>query len=207
MPKKKGISKQEQLDEIAQALAVSSCPLRVTATRAVPGEGNSDADILFIGEAPGKNEDLTGRPFIGAAGKVLSGLLESIRMTREEVFITSIEKFRPPQNRDPKPEEVEACFPFLERQIEVIRPKIIVPMGRHALRWILEWEKGEGIAGNIAMETFHGKAIRGKKGYLYFPIHHPAALLYNRSLTPMVEKEFAMIPKLLKKERSLSPRA
>ncbi|NBX49972.1 uracil-DNA glycosylase, partial [bacterium] len=79
MPKKKGISKQEQLDEIAQALAVSSCPLRVTATRAVPGEGNSDADILFIGEAPGKNEDLTGRPFIGAAGKVLSGLLESIR--------------------------------------------------------------------------------------------------------------------------------
>jgi len=191
-------TKQERLDALALLIEHSLCPLRATATHAVPGEGHPDADIFFIGEAPGKQEDLSGRPFVGAAGKMLTSLLAGIGLRREEVFITSIEKFRPPDNRPPRIEEIDACFPYLEKQIEIISPKVIVPMGRHALRWILAWEKGERVTGNISMEDFHGKVISGKKGYLYFPVHHPAAILYNRSLLPVVEREFAMMPDFVK---------
>ncbi len=193
------MNKQKELDKIGKELAeIAPCPLRATAIRAVPGEGNPDADIIFIGEAPGKKEDETGKPFIGAAGRVLSELLETIGLKREDVFITSVEKFRPPNNRDPKPEEIMACFPYLERQIEVIDPKIIVCLGRHSLRRMLEWEKGEPIIKTIAMSDLHGKAFKGKNGRVYFPVHHPAAVLYGFSRATLLE-DFQKIPKIIKK--------
>lgn len=189
---------QRALDKIAKDLAKHApCPLRKTALQAVPGEGNPQAKLFFIGEAPGRKEDETGRPFVGAAGKMLTELLATIGLSRQEVFITSIEKFRPPDNREPKPLEIMACFPYLEAQIKIIKPKIIVTLGRHALRRMLEWEKGESIPGDIAMDQLHGRLFRGPSGQLYFPIHHPAAILYQRSLRVSVDKDFAKLANIL----------
>jgi len=197
--KKKNQEKLRQLKQIAEELREKSdCPLKATAKNAVPGEGNPNADLFFIGEAPGRNEDEQGKPFVGAAGKVLCGLLESIHIKREDVFITSIEKFRPPNNREPKPTEIMACFPYLERQIHTIQPKIIVTLGRHALRRMLAWEKGEQID-PPAMDKLHGKLITGKSGRKYFPIHHPAAVLYNPKLRELLQKDFQKLNILLHK--------
>jgi DNA polymerase len=189
--------RQKLLDEVAADLARSKCPLRKTATHAVPGEGSPVAKLFFIGEAPGKNEDLQGRPFVGAAGRVLNEFLASIKIRREDVFITSVEKFRPPQNRDPHPKEIMACFPYLERQLTIIKPKIIVCMGRHAVRRMLEWEQGAPLNKAVAMDAVHGKLIRGASGRLYYPIYHPAAALYGFS-RDMMKKDFARLVKLLK---------
>lgn len=195
--KKSTAQKTKALEKIAKELATTSlCPLRRTAKNAVPGEGSAEAAIVFIGEAPGRKEDETGRPFIGAAGKVLDTLLASINLQRADVFITSIEKFRPPDNRDPKPREIMACFPYLERQIKVIEPKFIVTLGRHALRRMLEWEAGEELA-PPSIEQLHGKVIVSKKGHRIFPVHHPAAMLYNRKLTGVLQADFKKLKKLL----------
>lgn len=195
---KRTLEKQKTLEQIAYDLQSAPCPLRKTAKQAVPGEGNPNADIFFIGEAPGRNEDEQGKPFVGAAGKVLGKLLSTIHLKREDVFITSIEKFRPPNNREPKPIEIMSCFPYLERQVETIQPKIIVTLGRHALRRMLEWEAGTEVPAP-AMEKVHGKLIRGKSGRYYFPLHHPAAMLYQRSLQATIEADIQKIPFLLKK--------
>ncbi len=198
--KKKGSAKAKKLAAIAQELAAHApCPLRLTAQHAVPGEGSPDAGLFFIGEAPGRQEDATGKPFVGAAGKVLTELLTLLRLTREDVFITSIEKFRPPNNRDPKAKEIMACFPYLEQQIAVIQPKVIVTLGRHALRRMLEWEKGSEIEETISMDQLHGRLFRGSSGRLYFPLHHPAATLYQRSLRTTVEKDLKKLAVILKK--------
>ncbi len=189
--------KQKQLDKVAQDLAKCDCPLRPGAIQAVPGEGNPDADIMFIGEAPGKKEDETGKPFCGASGRVLDELLASINLKREDVFVTSIEKFRPPKNRDPKPAEVEACFPFLERQIKIIDPKVIVTLGRHALTLALNWQTDENYK-TVSMLDWHGKAFQGKDGRTYYPIHHPASMLYGFK-KEIVFKDMKEIPKLLRK--------
>ena len=192
--------KEKQLKQVARDLKnKSTCPLKATATQPVAGEGNADADIFFIGEAPGRNEDEQGRPFIGAAGKVLEGLLNSIDLKREDVFITSIEKFRPPNNRDPKPVEVMACFPFLEKQIKIIEPKLIVTLGRHALRRMLEWEEGKEMKAPPSMEKLRGKIIEGKSGRRYYPIHHPAAVLYNPKLRETLQNDFKKISEILKR--------
>jgi uracil-DNA glycosylase len=188
---------QKLLDAVARDLATSDCPLRKTAIQAVPGEGNPEAELFFIGEAPGRQEDETGRPFVGAAGKVLVNLLKSIGLKREDVFITSVEKFRPPKNRDPKPVEIMACFPYLERQIKIVQPKVIVTLGRHALRRMLEWEKGEVIDETMSMDKLHGRLFRGPSGRLYFPVHHPAAILYQRTLQAIVKKDFKRLAKFL----------
>ncbi|KKP89025.1 MAG: Phage SPO1 DNA polymerase-related protein [Berkelbacteria bacterium GW2011_GWA2_35_9] len=188
--------KIKELEIIAQELKSSICPLRVGATQAVPGEGNPDADILFIGEAPGEQEDKLGRPFVGAAGKLLDKLLASIDLKREDVFIANIEKFRPPGNRDPLPEEISACFPFLERQIKIIQPKLIITLGRHALKKMFEWDRDKIIEKNISIGEFHGKLIKGKKGD-YFPSYHPAAGLYHPSTKIEIEKDFQKIPPIL----------
>jgi DNA polymerase len=191
-------SRQRALNALARKLATASeCPLRATAQQAVPGEGSPMAEIIFIGEAPGRKEDETGKPFVGAAGKVLNELLHSIHLNREDVFITSVEKFRPPNNRDPKPKEIMACFPYLEAQIKIIQPKVIVTLGRHALRRMLEWEKGEAIDGEISIADLHGRLFRGPSGRLYFPVHHPAAILYQRSLQDTVKKDFKKLSKAL----------
>lgn len=159
---------------------------------AVLGEGNHDADIMFIGEAPGRNEAEQGRPFCGQAGKLLDELLEGIGIPREKVYITNIVKDRPPENRDPTPEEIELYVPFLDRQIEIIQPKVLVALGRHAMAYLMKKY-------NITAETItnaHGKIydISGLFGQLKFiPMYHPAAAIYTRSLVDTLKKDFELL--------------
>ncbi len=170
-----------------------ACALRDTATQAVLGNGNADAKILFIGEAPGKKEDAEGIPFIGAAGKFLNELLLSIRLHREDVYITNTVKYRPPENRDPLPEEIAACREWLMQEIKIIDPLIIVTLGRHALSHFLPDEKISEIHGKIFQKEITGL---GKRNFL--PLYHPAAALYNGGLRTTLIKDFKKIPKLLK---------
>ncbi|MSU76407.1 uracil-DNA glycosylase [Patescibacteria group bacterium] len=163
------------------------------ATNLVPGEGNPKADIMFIGEAPGKNEDLQGRPFVGAAGKLLDELIASINLKREDVFIGNVVKGRPPGNRDPKPEEIAHSWPWLKDQVAAIQPKIIVLLGRHAMDWFLP---------DLRISADHGNAKR-YRGQVYLPMYHPAAALYNGGLRQTLFDDFAKIPKLLEKVKKL----
>lgn len=151
------------------------------------GEGNPDAKIIFIGEAPGKNEDLTGRPFVGAAGKFLDALLEGIGLRRQDVYITSILKYRPPNNRDPRPEEKAEFWPYLVMQLEVIRPQLIVTLGRHSTNCFLP---------DARIGQVHGKP-QAWNGYTILPLYHPAAALYNGSQRQVIIDDFAVIPTLL----------
>lgn len=170
-----------------QILKCEKCPLAKTRTRAVPGEGSLKAEILFIGEGPGKKEDELGRPFVGAAGKLLDKLIGSIGLKREDVFIANVVKCRPPENRDPLPEEVDACRGWLDKQVEAINPKLIVLLGRHSMDRFLPSQK-------ISLD--HGKPKR-HKGRVYFPVYHPAAALYRNSLLEDLQKDFKKIPKVL----------
>ncbi len=163
------------------------CALYKTRINVVPGEGSPKAEIMFIGEGPGKNEDEQGRPFIGAAGKLLDKLIKSIGLTREDIYIANVVKCRPPGNRDPLPEEVDACRPWLDQQIKIIKPKLIVLLGRHSMDRFLPNQK-------ISID--HGKPKR-HNGQVYFPIYHPAAALYRNSLFEDLEKDFKKIPKVL----------
>ncbi|HSE61458.1 MAG TPA: uracil-DNA glycosylase [Candidatus Saccharimonadales bacterium] len=181
--------KQTRLDQIAADIAKDNiCPdLAKTATHMVPGEGNPDADIVFIGEAPGKNEDLTGRPFIGAAGKFLTELLEGIGLRREDVFITSIVKYRPPNNRDPLPKEKEESWPYLLRQLRVIEPKLVVTLGRHSMGYFVP---------NQTITEAHGKVFTGGE-WPVLPIFHPAAALYNGKMRQVVIDDFIQLKQAL----------
>jgi DNA polymerase len=192
------LEKQRKLDKIALEIRRAPCPLRKTAINAVPGDGNPDADILFIGEAPGRNEDITGKPFVGAAGRILDEVLGNVGIARDDVFITSIEKFRPPKNRDPLPKEVAVCFPFLEQQIAIIEPKIIVTLGRHAMHWILERYAPELSPAEITIGALHGKKLKTTSPFLIIPMYHPAAAIYNRSLMETIKTDF----RLLKEKRT-----
>lgn len=174
------------------------CPLHKTRTQGVPGEGPADADILFIGEAPGQNEDLQGIPFIGAAGKFLVELLASIGLTREQVFIANVLKSRPPGNRDPLPEEAAACWPFLERQVAIIDPKLVILLGRHSMDRFLPGLKISQAHGRPKRRLVSGLGTR-----VYLPIYHPAAALYNGSLRQTLFDDFAKIPAILKKIEDL----
>ncbi|MBC7459255.1 uracil-DNA glycosylase [Candidatus Saccharibacteria bacterium] len=156
------------------------------------GEGSPDADIIFIGEAPGKKEDETGLPFVGASGKVLDQLLESIAMRREDVFITSIVKYRPPNNRDPTTSEKSAFLPYLLRQMEIIQPKIIVPLGRHGMEYFLPGVKIGDIHGQVQTIQLDGHEMT------VLPLFHPAAALYNGKLRQTLIDDFQSIPLLLK---------
>lgn len=158
-------------------------------TNFVPGEGSPDAAIMLIGEAPGKNEDLQGRPFVGAAGKLLDELIESIGLRREDVFITNVLKARPPGNRDPLPGEAEHNWPWLERQIAAIRPRLIVLLGRHAMARFLP---------NRKISRDHGRP-RLLRGQVYLPVYHPAAALYTGALRETLFEDFAQIPALLER--------
>lgn len=163
--------------------------LKKSATQLVPGEGSPDADIIFIGEAPGAKEDQLGRPFVGAAGKFLDEMIESIGLSRHDVFITNIVKYRPPGNRDPLPEEIKDCWPYLERQIEIIKPKLVVLLGRHAMRVFLP---------KLTISSDHGQPKR-LRGQVYLPLFHPAAALYNGSMRQTLLDDFARIPTILNK--------
>lgn len=163
-----------------------------TATNPVPGAGNPDADVMFIGEAPGAKEDKTGQPFVGAAGKFLDLMLSGIGLTREDVFITSIVKFRPPQNRDPKPDEIEQSRPLLERQIAIIQPRLIALLGRHAMNVFLP---------GLVISKVHGQLqMAGEQAYL--PLYHPAAALYNGSMRQTLIEDFNKIPQILTQLRN-----
>jgi uracil-DNA glycosylase len=185
------MSKQAQLDELKQRILDDNvCPeLAASATQLVYGDGNPDADIVFIGEAPGKNEDLHGIPFVGAAGKFLNEMLEMIGMKREDIYITNIVKYRPPNNRDPLPEEKTAFLPYLQSQLEVIQPTIVVTLGRHSLNCFLP---------DLQISKVHGQPKR-YNGMVYLPLFHPAAALYNGGLRQTLLDDFAAIPAIIKK--------
>jgi len=184
-------SKQALLDQIAADIMKQNiCPdLAKQATQLVLGDGNPDADIVFIGEAPGKNEDIQGKPFVGASGKFLSEMLALINLKREDIYITNIVKYRPPNNRDPLPSEKAAFLPFLHAQLEVIKPKLIITLGRHSMDVLFP---------GLIISQAHGKPIR-LKGQVYLPLFHPAAALYNGGLRQTLIDDFAKIPLILKK--------
>ncbi len=178
----------EALAAIAQEIAACrQCPLWKGTANAVPGHGNPDAKILFIGEAPGAREDAEGKPFVGTSGKVLTGMLASINIRREDVFITNVVKHRPPGNRAPLPEEVAACRSYLERQIAVIDPELIVTLGNHALEWVSGRQGISSMRGKVFTKEIAGRTRK------IFPTFHPAALIYNRELRPLAEQDFKMI--------------
>lgn len=184
-------------DQIVSDIKSHECSLRSTCIQAVPGVGNINSPVVFIGEAPGKNEDEQGRPFVGSAGKLLSEALESMGWDREDVYITNVVKCRPPENRDPTPEEVAEHHELLARELELIQPKVIVLLGRHALHWFLP---------ELQISKVRGTAKR-KNGQIYYPTYHPAAALYNGSLRETFISDIAKIPLILKKleEPTLPP--
>ncbi len=181
----------ELYEEIA---ACQRCDLAKGRTHTVPGEGPEDAEIMFIGEAPGFHEDRQGRPFVGAAGRFLEELLASIGLRREDVYICNVIKCRPPGNRDPLPDEIEACKPFLDRQIELIQPKLIVTLGRYSMARYFP---------NAQITRIHGRPKRiGNR--IYYPMFHPAAALHQPKWRAIVEEDMLKIPQLLKEAEQLA---
>lgn len=188
------MSKVAELQTIADEIVNDNvCPeLAEGATQLVFADGNPDADIVFIGEAPGKKEDETGLPFVGAAGKFLNEMLESIGLKRADVYITNIVKYRPPNNRDPEPEEKKAFWPYLMRQLDVIQPKLVVTLGRHSMEYFLPNQKISNIHGEPKRIQF------GERKQVIMPLFHPAAALYNGGLRATLLEDFARIPDILK---------
>jgi DNA polymerase len=193
------MDKQKLLDQIkADILKKSICPdLAKQATQLVFGSGNPDAEVVFIGEAPGKNEDLKGEPFVGAAGKFLDEMLASVDLGRSDIYITNIVKYRPPNNRDPLPEEKEAFLPFLYAQLAAINPKVIVTLGRHSTNCFLP---------GLSISQIHGQPKRIKvrvqgseQAWVILPLYHPAAALYNGSMRQVLLDDFATVPVIIKK--------
>lgn len=185
-------NRTDALNEIADEVsACQRCPLYKTATKGVPGEGPVDAEIMMIGEAPGFHEDRQGRPFVGAAGKFLDELLSHIELKRSDIFITNVVKHRPPNNRDPFPDEIEACRIWLDRQIELIQPKVIVTISRFAMvRWFP----------NAKISAVHGQAKRFGNT-MVVPMFHPAAALHNQSLRPVLIQDFKKLPKYIEEAK------
>lgn len=181
-------NKQQLLDQIAADIhSQNICPdLAETATNLVMGGGNPDADIVFIGEAPGKKEDGTGQPFVGAAGKFLDEMLLSVGLDRNDVFITNIVKYRPPNNRDPMPNEKQAFWPYLARQLDIIEPKIVVTLGRHSMEFFLPGTK---------ISQVHGQPQRSDK-WTVVPLYHPAAALYNGAMRSTLLDDFRSVIQL-----------
>jgi len=219
--------KQKQLEQLNERMAkCSQCVLRTGCKNVVPGEGPAEAEIMFIGEGPGAKEDELGRPFVGAAGKFLDEMLATIGLERDEVhpltkknstvldnkkynnnqkennfgggvYIANVVKCRPPQNRDPLPEEVASCWPWLLEQIKIIQPKLIVTLGRHSMERFLPNQK---------ISIVHGKAMRreieGIGKQIFYTLYHPAAALYNGSMREILIKDFERIPKIIEKIES-----
>jgi DNA polymerase len=180
------------LEQIAAEVRTCTlCDLHKTRTKAVPGAGNINTEILFIGEGPGFNEDKQGLPFVGQSGKYLESLLKLIDLKREDVFITNVVKCRPPENRDPQPDEINTCKPYLDQQINLIDPLIIVTLGRFSMARYFPGAK---------ITQIHGKA-KIENGRAYYPLFHPAAVLRNPALQSQMEADFRRIPETLDKIR------
>lgn len=196
--------KEDQLAKIAEEVrSCKRCGLWRGRTNPVPGEGSANPLVMFVGEAPGRNEDLQGRPFVGAAGKLLDSLLAGIGLSRREVFIGNILKCRPPNNRDPLPSEIEACTPFLDRQIEVLKPKIIVALGRFSAGYLLSkagLKPGSlpSIRGRIMKVNLLGLSLS------FMATFHPAAALYNPKLKKALEEDFGVLGGWLKLSGSMA---
>lgn len=181
------------MQEVAlQVAQCEKCNLHFSRKKAVPGEGPLNAEVMLIGEGPGFYENEQGRPFVGQAGKYLDELLESAGLSRERVFITNVVKCRPPGNRDPQPEELQACAAYLERQIECVRPRLIVTLGRFSMARYLP---------NAKISDVHGQAVWAR-GRLVVAMYHPAAALHQPSLKPVLEKDFSRLPELLQQAQS-----
>jgi len=186
------MDKKALLDDIEKNVKVcQKCRLCKTAKNAVPGEGNVDSEIAFIGEAPGATEDETGRPFVGRAGKLLEVLLAQINLKRSDVWIGNVIKHRPPENRDPLPDEIAACMPHLTMQLNIIKPKIIVTLGRYAMNYFYK-------DGKISRD--HGRAIK-TESYVVFPVYHPAAALRNPEMAKALKADFLKIPEVVEKSK------
>lgn len=195
------INKAECLSDLNNIIAsCNRCSLSKTKTKDVFGSGSEKAEIFFIGEAPGKEEDLRGEPFVGAAGKFLGEMLKENGLNRNNVFMANVLKHRPPENRDPLPEEVDACWPFLEKQIQIVNPKIIVFLGRHALNRFFP---------SLKISEVHGRAFRKSwqgKDQVFLALYHPAAALYNGSMRETLKSDFKKIPTLITKiKKTLKP--
>jgi len=183
------------LSELCKEIAVCQrCQLAKQRTKAVPGEGPENAEIMFIGEAPGWHEDQQGRPFVGPAGQYLEQLLASINLRREQVYITNVVKGRPPGNRDPLPAEIAACRPWLERQIELINPGMIITLGRYSMAMYFP---GKSIS------KIHGTAQK-RDNIIYVAMYHPAAALHQQSLRRAIEEDMLKVPSLLAQAKSIT---
>ena len=186
------------LTELCQEIVnCQDCELAKYRSKVVPGEGSEEADLLFIGEAPGWHEDQQGRPFVGSAGQFLDQLLASIDLRREEVYIANVIKCRPPQNRDPLPSEIQACRKWLDRQIELIHPKMIVTLGRYSLARYFP---------NESIGKIHGKE-RKLGDVIYYPMYHPAAALHQGSLRQIIEADMLRIPQILARGEEIAEAA
>lgn len=194
------MSKDEQLKKIRDEVwALENSPLFAERAKnnayPVIGEGSHDADIMFIGEAPGKNEAATGRPFCGSSGKILDQLLEHVKLNRPDVYITNIVKDRPTNNRDPRPDEIKIYAPFLDRQIEIIQPKVIAPLGRFSMEYIMKkfgLEDKLDIISKIHGQKFEAKTSAGES-VIITPLYHPAVAVYNRNNLPDLKKDFEIV--------------
>ncbi|MDD4152514.1 MAG: uracil-DNA glycosylase [bacterium] len=187
------MSRARVLEEIRQEILVCPrCDLCKSRTNAVPGAGSLNANIFFIGEAPGQQEDLKGEPFVGTAGKLLDSLLEMIGIKREEVFITNVVKCRPPGNRDPRPDEISSCNPYLVSQIALIEPIFICTLGRFAMQTVIDPE--------MSITRDHGIPVR-RSGVIYFPMYHPAAALYRGELKQMMKEDMLRLKALIDSEK------
>lgn len=189
------MDKQTQLDMIRQEIVDKNiCPeLAATAKNLVMGDGNIDADIVFVGEAPGKNEDEQGLPFVGAAGKFLNEMLAAAGMERSDVYITNIVKYRPPENRDPTSDEKKAFWPYLLKQLQIIQPKVVITLGRHSMEYLLP---------DMKISQIHGQPKRiqfGDDHLVVVPLYHPAAALYNGSLRQTLIDDFMNVPVIIAK--------
>ncbi len=179
------MTKLEKLKQ--QVKADKNLPFRDEATNLVFGEGPENPTVMLIGEAPGKNEDLTGRPFIGSAGKILVELIESVGLTREQVYITSVIQYRPPKNRDPKPQEIALFQPYVDQQIKLLNPKIIVTLGRFSLSKFLPNAKIAEVHGKPQEIIWEGLKL------IIVPMYHPAAIIYNQKLKQTLKEDFQVI--------------
>jgi len=192
--------KLQKLEYVSRLIAkCQKCPLSKTATNPVPGSGSPDAKIVFIGEAPGFFEDQQGLPFVGNSGKLLDKLLSGIGIPRQDVFICNILKHRPPENRDPLPEEIKVCTPYLKAQLEILRPQIIVTLGRFALNYFLPLESISRIHGQIRKINWQGLDVN------LIPLYHPSAGLRNGEMLRALETDFQKIDSFLHPQPLLSP--
>lgn len=184
------------LEQIANEVGkCTRCRLCSTRVNAVPGDGSPNAKIMLIGEAPGSNEDAQGKPFVGRAGRLLNEMLAKAGLRREDIYITNVVKCKPPGNRDPEPEEIGACSPYLDRQIEAIRPLILGGLGRYSSQYLME-KYGLEFPG---ITKAHGNAYKVDSlfgHFLIFPLYHPAAAIYNQKLRPELERDIAELARI-----------